>query len=542
MAYPREFQASLDALVASRGRRRQENIEKLDLAQKQRLLEEFHPDFDLSAGREIRVGPSRGERAPKEIVSVLEAPSRLDPEAVDVSRPDLSVDVLVVGGGGAGTAAALCAHEAGASVLMATKLRHGDSNTIMAEGGIAAATRRDDSPVRHYEDTLRGGRMVNVPELVQALVLDAPQIVRWLESLGVLFDRQPDGTILTHAPAGHSAPRSHSCRDLTGLEVMRVLRDEVRNRGIEVLEFSPAVELLTNDEGACAGAVLLNLDTSRYTVVRAKVTILATGGVGRLHIQEFPTSNHYGATGDGLVMAYRAGARCIFLDSIQYHPTGVVWPEQMFGLLVSEHLRVRSAQLVNVEGSRFINELETRDCVAAAIIRECRARDLGVPTVGGSVGVWLDTPLIDIIHGSGTVQHLFAGIHGRFREFDIDPAQEPILIFPTQHYQNGGVLIDPHGQTSVPRLYAVGEVCGGVHGRNRLGANSMVDILVFGRRAGLHAAALRSDARSGTLSLEHVRRHNEQVAVFADETACAAPILLPDYSGNKAREYARNWR
>lgn len=542
MPYPREFQTSLDALVASRDRRRQENIEKMDLARKQRLLEEFHPDFDLSAGREIRVGPNRGERAPKEIVAVLEAPSRLNPEAVDVSQADLSVDVLVVGGGGAGTAAALCAQEAGASVLVATKLRHGDSNTIMAEGGIAAATRQDDSPVRHYQDTLRGGRMVNVPELVQTLVLDAPHIVRWLESLGVLFDRQPDGTILTHAPAGHSTPRSHSCRDLTGLEVMRVLRDEVRNRGVEVLEFSPAVELLANDEGQCAGAVLLNLDTSRYTVVRAKATILATGGVGRLHIQEFPTSNHYGATADGLVLAYRAGARCIFLDSIQYHPTGVVWPEQMFGLLVSEHLRVRGAQLVNVEGARFINELETRDCVAAAIIRECRARGLGVPTVGGAVGVWLDTPLIDIINGSGTVQHLFAGIHGRFREFDIDPAKEPILIFPTQHYQNGGVLIDPNGQTSVPGLYAVGEVCGGVHGRNRLGANSMVDILVFGRRAGLHAAASRADAPSGHLSLEHVRRHNQQVAALQGAGTRAAPILLPDYSGNKAREYARYWR
>jgi succinate dehydrogenase / fumarate reductase flavoprotein subunit len=241
-------------------------------------------------------------------------------------------------------------------------------------------------------------------------------------------------------------------------------------------------------------------------------------------------------------MAYRAGARCIFLDSIQYHPTGVIWPEQMFGLLVSEHLRVRSAQLVNVEGARFINELETRDCVAAAIIRECRARDLGVPTVSGSVGVWLDTPLIDMAHGNGTVQHLFAGIHGRFREFGIDPAHEPILIFPTQHYQNGGILIDPNGQTSVPGLYAVGEVCGGVHGRNRLGANSMVDILVFGRRAGLHAAASRAGALEGNLSLEHVRRHNDQVAELVGEAARTAPILLPDYSGNKAREYARYWR
>jgi len=541
MSYPEQLHASLNAVVASRTQRLGQQIPKLDLAGKQSLLERYHPDFKAEESREIRVGPSRGERAPKELAAILESRSVLDPDLIDLRVPDKEVDVLVIGGGGAGTAAALFAHQAGASVLLATKLRHGDSNTIMAEGGIAAATHREDSPILHYEDMLRGGRFANVPDLARALVLDAPVVIQWLESLGVLFDRQPDGTLLTHAPAGHSAARSHSCRDLTGLEIMRVLRDESRTDGVNVWEFSPAVELLMDGTGRCAGAVLLNLDTSRYSVVRAGATILATGGIGRLHLQGFPTSNHYGATGDGMLLAYRAGAKCIYLDSIQYHPTGVIWPEQMFGLLVSEHLRARGAQLLNGEGQRFINELETRDCVSAAILRECRERNKGAVTPAGAVGVWLDTALIDTIQGAGTVQHLFAGIYGRFREFGIDPAAEPILIFPTQHYQNGGVLTDAFGQTSVLGLYAAGEVAGGVHGRNRLGANSLVDILVFGRRSGASAAQSGRGAPKAELTLEHVRRYNREVAQEVGENALAAPILLPDYSGHKEREYARYW-
>ena len=541
MPYPEKFQASLAAVLASRPGRLLLRIPKLDLAGKQNLLERHHPDFKVEESREIRVGPCRGERLPKELAAVLESRSALDPDSVDLNCPDVEVDVLVIGGGGAGTVAALFAHQAGASVLLATKLRHGDSNTIMAEGGIAAATRREDSPALHFADMMRGGRFANVPELAQTLVLDAPIVIRWLESMGVLFDRLPDGAILTHEPAGHSAPRSHSCRDLTGLEIMRVLRDESRSEGVLVWEFSPAVELLMDETGRCAGAVLLNLDTSRYIVVRAGATILTTGGLGRLHLQEFPTSNHYGATGDGLLLAYRAGARCVYLDSMQYHPTGVIWPEQMFGLLVSEHLRARGAQLVNRQGERFINELETRDCVSAAILRECRERFNGIATPAEAVGIWLDTPLIDTIQGMGTVQHQFAGIYGRFREFGIDPAVEPILIFPTQHYQNGGVLTDTHGQTSVPALYAAGEVAGGVHGRNRLGANSLVDILVFGRRAGTHAAQSARGAAKHLLTLEHVRRYNLEVLREIGDNALAAPILLPDYSGHKEREYARLW-
>ena len=407
--------------------------------------------------------------APREFVALLESPSRLNPEAIDLKKVDYKTDVLVIGGGGAGVTAALFAKENGADVLLATKLRLGDSNTIMAEGGIGAATLPEDSPVIHYIDTIVGGRGKNIPELVETLVNDAPFIVEWLTNLGVNFDRLPDGSYFTHMPAGHSRKRSHSVKDITGLEIMRVLCDEIRNQEINVLEFSPAVELLLDDQGQCAGAVLFNFDTEQYCVVQAKTTLIATGGIGRLHIQGFPTSNHYGATADGLVMAYRAGAKLLYMDFIQYHPTGIAWPEQMLGLLVSEALRAQGAQVVNGEGEMFVDRLETRDALSAAIIRECGERGKGVLTPTGMVGVWLDTPLIDMIGGEGTFLRRFAGIHSRFKKYDIDPAKEPILIYPTQHYQNGGIQTNVNGETNIPNLYVAGEVAGGVHGHNRLG-------------------------------------------------------------------------
>ena len=530
---------SLEKVKASRTRRKAQQIPKLTPEEKQSLLEEYHPDYRVAGFREIRLGQNKGEMAPRELVELLEAPSRLKGIPLDLAHPHHRVDVLVIGGGGGGSAAALMARDEGAKVLMATKLRHGDSNTIMAEGGIGAATRPDDSPAIHYVDTIRGGRFANVPELVRALVTDAPRVVAWLERLGVLFDRVEDGNILTHPPAGHSRPRSHSCRDMTGLEIMRVLQDEMRNAQIPVLEFSPVVELLTDPNGACAGAVLLNLDTRRHVIVHAKKTILATGGIGRLHIQGFPTTNHYGATADGLVVAYRAGARLLYVDSIQYHPTGVVWPEQMLGLLISEHLRAKGAQLVDREGGRFINELETRDAISSAIIRACTAQERGVPTPGGRQGIWLDTPLIELLHGRGTIERQFTGIHHRFRKFGIDVTQMPILIYPAQHYQNGGVAIDAWSATTIPNLYAVGEVAGGVHGRNRLGSNSLVDILVFGRRAGHRAAETLRPEWPGPARLDHLQAYHAELERLGIQQTMPAPLLLPDYGPSDRAEAVR---
>lgn len=419
-------------------------------------------------------------------------------------------------------------------MLLATKLRMGDSNTIMAEGGIGAASRPEDSPAIHYVDTLVGGRGANVPELVETLVYDAPFILEWLSKMGVNFDREADGAFFAHRPGGHSRRRSHSVMDITGLEIMRVMADEVRNRGILVQEFSPAVELLLDDKGNCAGAVLYNFDTDTYAVVKAKAVIMATGGMGRLHPLGFPTSNHYGATADGLVLGYRAGAELLYVESVQYHPTGTAWPEQMLGLLISEALRAQGAQVANVDGESFAANLETRDALSAAIIRECGVRGKGVMTPTGMVGVWLDTPQIDMVHGEGTCQRRFAGILSRFRKHGIEPLVEPILVYPTQHYQNGGLKIDTQGRTTVPNLYAVGEVSGGVHGHNRLGCNSLLDIFVFGRRAGRHVASRLKDITAGELSLQHVVDYHKALDEAGLHSNITSPILLPDYRFEKA--------
>lgn len=534
MTYPIEMQESVRKVEVSRSSRIGETFSRLSFSEKAKLLETYHPDFRMTGKKEIPIGPNKGDTAPKEFVALLGSPSQLDPETIDLEKVDYRADVLVIGAGGAGVTTALFAKENGAEVLLATKLRLGDSNTIMAEGGIGAATSPEDSPVIHYIDTIVGGRGKNIPELVEALVNDAPFIVEWLTNLGVNFDRLPDGSYFTHMPAGHSRKRSHSVKDITGLEIMRVLCDEIRNKEINVLEFSPAVELLLDDQGQCAGAVLFNFDTEQYCVVQAKATLIATGGIGRLHIQGFPTSNHYGATADGLVMAYRAGAKLIYMDFIQYHPTGIAWPEQMLGLLISEALRAQGAQVVNSEGEMFVDRLETRDALSAAIIRECGERNKGVLTPTGMVGVWLDTPLIDRIGGEGTFLRRFAGIHSRFKKYDIDPIKEPILIYPTQHYQNGGIQTNVNGETNIPDLYVAGEVAGGVHGHNRLGSNSLVDIFVFGRRAGMDMARKIRQVKVGRLSLDHIKAYNEslQRAQIISETF--SPMLLPDYRFEKA--------
>ncbi len=526
---------SLKKLEASRQRRLEQEIPLMTLQEKARLLESYHPDYRPGARREIPVGINKGDRAPNEFVDLLESRSLITPGTIDLNKIDVSVDVLIIGGGGAGATAALFANEGGAKVLLATKLRFGDSNTIMAEGGINACTSRGDTPVRHYIDTLGGGGFKNIPSLVRALVVDSPGIIAWLEELGVPFDRQLDGNFLQrHLAGGHTRPRGHAVGDYTGMVIIQVLSDEVLNKGIEVLEFSPAAELILDGDGRCAGAVLLDLETNRFMVVRAKITILTTGGIGRLHIQNFPTTNHYGATADGLVIAYRAGAKLVFMDSIQFHPTGTAYPPQLMGLLVTEASRARGAQLVNVDGERYVNELETRDAVASANIREVIGRRKGVTTPAGMQGVWLDTPLIDVRRGKGFIQKYYRHLYHRFKEYDIDFSEEPVLIYPSQHYQNGGLLTDEWGETPIPGLYAAGEVAGGVHGKNRLGGNSLTDIFVFGRRAGIKAGQIVKRMEVGRLTLDHVWKYHEQLAEAGVDCGRQSPILFPDYRNEKA--------
>lgn len=277
------------------------------------------------------------------------------------------------------------------------------------------------------------------------------------------------------------------------------------------------------------------METGEYLVVKAKAVILATGGIGRLHPCDFPTTNHYGATADGLVLAYRAGANLLHMDFIQFHPTGAMWPEQMLGQLITEACRGHGAHLVNKNGERFINELETRDTVSSAILREVLDRGNGIPTPTGRSGIWLDTPLINMRGDAGKLDRMFAGIVHRFGEYGIDVRQEPIMIFPTQHYQNGGVEIDPEGRTAVPGFYAAGECSGGVQGINRLGGNSLLDIFVFGHRSARDAADYVKKVKLGTPSLNHIKAYHRQLDELGINNGLTSPILLPDYTREEVR-------
>lgn len=527
--YPSEMQETIDRLLAKREERLKVPFQRITLEEKTPLLNQYHPDYVEGAMREIKVGVNKGGKAPNELVDLLEGHSRIDPDKIDLNKINYDVDVLVIGGGGAGGSAALLAQEQGVSVLLVTKLRLGDANTVGAQAGTQAADRAEDSPPIHYLDTMGGGGFNNVPELVEALTMDAPDVIKWLEDLGVMWDKEPDGSMHELSGGGASRRRLHSCRDYTGLEEMRVLRDEVRNRQINYLEFEPAVELILDDKGQAAGAVLMNLETNEISIVKAKAVVLAAGGGGRLHYQGYPTTNHYGATADGLVIAYRAGARLIYVDTMQYHPTGVAYPPQIIGQLVTEKVRTLGAQLVNRDGERFIHHLETRDVVASAIIRECR-NGKGLTTPTGQPGVWLDSPMIEIIRGTGTILKEIPAMFRQFMRYGIDMSKEPILVYPTLHYQNGGILIAHDASTIVPGLFAAGEVEGGVHGRNRLIGNSTLDIFVFGRRAGISAGQYAKKSKPGELSLEHVRKWEKELKQAGLENRPVSPILLPNYT------------
>ncbi|KXS43433.1 MAG: L-aspartate oxidase, partial [Candidatus Frackibacter sp. T328-2] len=536
MGYLPYMKESIKRVEATRQQRVNETYPRASAEEKKNVLENFHPDYADAGFKEMKFGPNKGERMPNRFADVLEAKSVINPDEIDLDNPDLETDVLVIGGGGAGSAAALLAQENGADVLMTTKLRHGDANTMMAQGGIQAADKEKDSPARHYLDVIGGGHFDNIPELVEALVHDAPLVIKWLEELGVMFDKDEDGRMQTRHGGGTSRKRMHSAKDYSGAAIMRTLRDEVRNKGIEVIEFAPAVELILDDKGQCAGAVLYHLETKKYSVVKAKTTILATGGIGRLHIGGFATTNHYGATADGLVMAYRAGAELAFMDSLQYHPTGSVFPEQTVGLLITEKVRGLGAQEINDEGEEFVNPLETRDVSAASIIRECEGRGKGIETPSGLQGVWLDSPLIDLKHGEGTIEKELPAMVRQFRRFGIDITKEPMLVYPTLHYQNGGILINEEGETGIENLFVAGEAAGGIHGRNRLMGNSLLDIVVFGRRAGRNAAAKVGKVKQGELNLNHVRKYHHELEEAGIKTDRVSPQILPDYTPEETKK------
>lgn len=531
--YPEYMRKLIDVVNSTRAGRKDFTPKAMTMEERDEVLR-VHPDYAPGGKRAIGLGPNKGDMAPNEVADLLEAYPLIKGDEIDINRPDYSVDLLIVGGGLAGTSAAVWANDKGIDkekILLVNKLRHGDANSIMAEGGTQAADRENDSPARHFLDAIGGGHFTNKPDVLRALVEDAPLIMKWLCDLGAIIDREEDNSFVEKAGGGTSRRRMHACKDYTGLEELRVIRDEFRSRQIPYIEYYPVIELLT-DGNRVTGAVLYNLETGDYKIIEAKATILATGGFGRLHVRGFPTTNHYGATCDGVVLAYRVGAKLRDTDTVQYHPTGAAYPQQIIGLLLTEKLRGMGAQPVNKDGEAFVFPLEPRDVEAASFIRECYVKDKGVVTPTGMRGVWLDTPMIELKNGSGAIEKSFPGMFRMFQRFDLDMRKDPVLVFPTLHYQNGGVETDPWGKTNIDGLWVAGEVSGGVHGKNRLMGNSTLDCLVFGRRSGISAAEyLQSNPVQGKLTIEHLNNYVKLIKEAGIETTRKAPILLPEYRG-----------
>jgi len=534
--YPEYMMKSIKLVEKKREKNMSTPVKSMSMDNREKILKEFHPDYMKDTKRELRVGIDKGKMLYNGIVDLLEATPVLDPKDIDLSKIDYCVDLLIIGGGGAGTVAALFAYESGVprdKILLVTKLRHGDANSMMAQGGIQSADRPEDSPTLHYLDIYGGGHFTNKPELARALALDSPGIINWHEELGVMYDRHENGEFQELSGGGTCRNRMHSAKDYTGMELLRNIRDKSRNLEIPVLEFCPIIEFLMDDKGQVAGGIAFNIETSEYYVIKAKATILATGGSGRLHLSNYPTTNHYGATGDGLIMAYHVGANLLDLDTIQIHPTGDAFPEPLVGILSTEKIRGLGAIPLNKNGDPFVFPLEPRDVESSSFINECK-QGKGIVTPTGMPGVWLDSPMIDIIHGEGTTETKLAGEVRKFKRFGIDMTKHPILVYPTLHYQNGGVEINEKCETKIPGLFAAGEVTGGVHGKNRLMGNSLLDYNVFGRRAGIYAAKYVKKATVGKITLKHIDKYNGMLKSANIKPEKTAPIILPEYRGEMA--------
>jgi succinate dehydrogenase / fumarate reductase flavoprotein subunit len=428
-------------------------------------------------------------------------------------------DVLVVGAGGAGLRAAIEASAAGARVAVVSKSLLGKAHTVMAEGGIAAALSNvddRDSWRVHFADTMRGGGYVNQPRMAEIHAKEAPDRVRELEAWGALFDRTPDGRILQRNFGGHRYPRLAHVGDRTGLEMIRTLQDHGIHAGIDFLMEQTVVTLL-KDGPRIAGAFVYERERGRFTVIKAKAVVMATGGIGRAFSI---TSNSWEYTGDGLALAYEAGADLADMEFVQFHPTGMVWPLSVRGILVTEGVRGEGGVLRNKDGKRFMfdnipelyaaqtasdeeegwrycqgdksarrpPELLTRDHVARCIMKEIR-EGRGSPHGGVYLDIaWIKERLKD---GEAHIKRKLPSMYHQFKELaGIDITKEPMEVGPTTHYMMGGVRVDPETQMStVPGLFAAGEAAAGLHGANRLGGNSLSDLLVFGQRAGAAAAA-----------------------------------------------------
>jgi succinate dehydrogenase / fumarate reductase flavoprotein subunit len=407
-------------------------------------------------------------------------------------------DVLVMGAGGAGLRAAIEAMAQGARVAVVSKSLLGKAHTVMAEGGIAAAMAnvdRADDWRTHFRDTMRGGKLLNNWRMAQLHAQEAPDRVRELEQWGALFDRTADGQILQRAFGGHTFKRLCHVGDRTGLEMIRTLQDRGVTMGFDVFMECTIVKLLT-DGKRVVGAFGYWREQGRFVVFKAKSIVIATGGIGKA----WPvTSNSWEYTGDGMALAYEAGADLKDMEFVQFHPTGMVWPPGVQGLLVTEAVRGEGGILRNKLGERFMEkydpkrmELSTRDVVARSIyteVKEGRGSEHG--------GAYLD-----ISHKPAEyVKQKLPSMYHQFKELaDVDITKQPMEVGPTCHYMMGGIDVEAEtAQASLPGLFAAGEAAAGLHGANRLGGNSLSDLVVFGRRAGLGAAQYASKAPAANI-------------------------------------------
>jgi L-aspartate oxidase len=388
----------------------------------------------------------------------------------------ISVDVLVIGSGASGLAAAVSAERAGARVAVAAKRSLQSCNSAKAQGGIQAAFGEDDSPDIHAEDVWRSSHETANMELVRVLTSEAPATIRWLEEHGVVFTRSNGGYRLARC-GGASRKRLLQVGDRTGLAITNALREVVTSGDTLTLAKAPLTELEPAENGWSARC--------GEHVVEAVAVVLAAGGRCYREAQERGelTTNHPGATGEVTQIALGLGAEARDLDALQYHPNGGAWPESTQGYSIPETTRAYGAVLLNAEGEEFTDSLGPRDEVSQAIFDEVE-KGLGVETQDGRPAVWLDTTRISQEDADISLPYMLR----RYRAAGVDPLAEPILTYPVLHYQNGGLVIDERGETTVAGLFACGEIAGGTHGRNRMMGNSLLECCVFGRRAGKAAA------------------------------------------------------
>jgi succinate dehydrogenase / fumarate reductase, flavoprotein subunit len=450
-------------------------------------------------------------------------------DVADESYETISCDVLIVGAGGAGMRAAIESFDQGLKTLMVCKSLIGKAHTVMAEGGIAASLANVDPQDNwkiHFSDTIVEGQQISNWRMAEIFAKEAPERVIELEYYGALFDRTKDGKIMQRPFGAHSYRRLCYIGDRTGLELIRTLQDQVFKRNIPYLDETEITCIFKDTtSGAVAGALAIKIRTGELVLIECKAVILATGGCGKVYAV---TSNSWESTGDGIAVAYRAGAELMDMEMIQFHPTGMIYPAGVRGMLITEAVRGEGGILTNARGERFMEkydpkrlELSARDVVSRSIYTEIQE---GRGTQNGAV-------YLDIRHrGANYIKNKLPSMYYQFLEFaGVDITKEKMEVAPTVHYQMGGVRVIPDTcETNVRGLYAAGEVACGLHGANRLGGNSLSDILVFGRRAGIASSEYAKNAPPLEVAADDLEKEISRILAPFKNVNGANPFDLKD--------------